>query len=154
MKMMRVTGWLVVVCALCSSARAADGDAEELRAQRARWQDAVTGAYRYGYNKYCECHRDEPPETVVTVERGVVTRVYHLHADSDREVPAREGSLDLYWTMEGLFDLVETALASDASVRVRYDGTLGYPVQIYIDYDAAAVGEELDLRLTRVELLD
>lgn len=129
------------------------GDADELRQQQARWRAAATDTYRYGYQKYCDCHPDRPPETVVTVDHGTVTRVYHLHPDSTREVPAREGSLDLYWTIDGLFDLVAKALQSDATVRVRYDDDLGYPASIYIDYDPGMVGDELDLRLTRVELI-
>jgi hypothetical protein len=141
------------LAALAAWTSAAGQGEEELSAQRERWTaNAGDGSYRYGYRKYCDCNRETPPETVVTVERGAITRVYHLHTDSEREVPAREGSLDLYWTIDGLFDLVATALESEATVRVRYDAELGYPTLIYVDYDPGFVGDELDLRLTRLEL--
>lgn len=152
---MRFTGRLLTLLAgaiLAAPAARAAGLADELDANRDRWRAAATGQYRYGYQKYCDCHPEDPPETIVSVEDGRVVRVYHLHSDSEREVPAREGSLDLYWTIEGLFDLVAAALEREVTVRVQFDDALGYPERIYIDYDPAAVGDELDVRLTRVEL--
>jgi Family of unknown function (DUF6174) len=123
----------------------------ELQRHRALWEDAGPQSYMYGYNKYCDCHPTDPPETVVTVANGAVTRVYHLLAGSSREVPAREGSLELYWTIEDLFELIDSAMsAGAAATRVRYDDTFGYPVSIYVDYDSDLVGDELDLRITRL----
>jgi hypothetical protein len=77
-----------------------------------------------------------------------------LHADSTREVPAREGSLALYWTVDDLFALIVWATERDATVRARYDEALGYPTAIFIDYDTALIGDELDVRLTRLRALE
>jgi len=137
---------------LAATAVHAAGLADELDASRSRWNAAATTQYRYGYQKYCDCHPEDPPETIVSVDGGRITRVYHVHADSAREVPAREGSLDLYWTMGDLFDLIAAALERGVTVRAQFDEALGYPTRIYIDYDPAAVADDLDLRLTRVEL--
>lgn len=131
--------------------RAGAAAAEELRASWARWTAAGISSYEYGYNKYCDCHRDTPPETVVVVAAGAVERVYHLYAGSPREVPARDGSTDLYWTIEDLFRLIEGALERDATVRARYDAALGYPTAVFVDYDANLIGDEIDVRLTRLE---
>jgi hypothetical protein len=125
---------------------AAEGDG--VQAHWARWKAAGLTSYEYAYNKYCECHRDTPPETIVNVSGGVVTRVYHLHPGSTREVPARAGSLALYWTIDDLFALIELATERKAVVRVRYNEELGYPTAIFVDYDAELVGDELDVRLT------
>ncbi|HUF72135.1 MAG TPA: DUF6174 domain-containing protein [Gammaproteobacteria bacterium] len=122
-----------------------------LEAARALWQATQSGDYRYGYQKYCDCNRDEPPVTVVTVTNGEVENVYHLHGDSDREVPARDGSLDLYWTVDDLFDKLAGAYARDAVVRAEYEPDFGYPTSLYIDYDLGVVGDETDLRLTQFE---
>jgi hypothetical protein len=35
-------------------------------------------------------------------------------------------------------------------VRTLYDDALGFPREVYIDYDAELIGDELDLRLTAV----
>jgi hypothetical protein len=144
------------VAALAASLVAvpAAAQTDELAANRALWQDAAPDAYRYGYNKYCECHAEMPPETVVEVRDGAVAGVHHVHPDSSREVPARAGSLDYYWTVDDLFALLESAFARNAVVRVRYDSALGYPVQLYVDYDRDLVGDELDVRLTHLDVLD
>lgn len=132
----------------------ADADDTELERYRTLWSASGHQNYVYAYQKYCECHRDEPPQTFVTVTSGGIDRVHHLHADSDREVPAREGSLDLYWTIDDLFSLIAAAEERGVSHRAAYDATLGHPTFVYIDYDPAAVGEEIDIRLTSFELTD
>jgi hypothetical protein len=126
----------------------------ELDGARARWQSAALARYEYGYHKYCECHRDSPPETVVTVRDGAVTGVRHRPAGSTTEVPAADKNFEYYWTVEGLFGLIASALERGVQVRAAYDAALGYPREIYIDYDADFIGDELDVRLTSVTRLD
>jgi len=48
-----------------------------------------------------------------------------------------------------------SAAAFERGVMVRavYDAALGYPREIYIDYDASFIGDELDLKLTAVSPL-
>jgi hypothetical protein len=126
----------------------------QLDAARARWQSATLAAYEYGYHKYCECHRESPPETVVTVSGGNVTRVRHRLAGSDVEVPAADKNFQYYWTVEGLFDLIASALDRGVQVRASYDAALGFPREVFIDYDTDFIGDELDVRLTAVTRLD
>ena len=147
--------WLFA-CALAAAAQAPSAGAapgDELRTSWARWAAARIASYEYGYNKFCECHRDAPPETVVVVADGAVERVYHLYGDAAREVPARDGSADLYWTIDDLFRLIEGALDQNATVRARYDSALGYPTAVFVDYDADFIGDEIDVRLTRLSPL-
>jgi hypothetical protein len=117
---------------------------------RARWRGAALAAYEYGYHKYCECHRESPPETIVSIRNGAVVGVRHRPAGSDVEVQAAEKNLGYYWTVEGLFGLIASALERGVEVRTLYDDALGFPRDIYIDYDAEFIGDELDLRLTAV----
>jgi hypothetical protein len=126
---------------------------ETLAAARARWAAANLRAYEYGYHKICACYPDKPPETLVRVRDGVVADVRHRHAGFDTDVRAEERNFDAYWTVDGLFDLVATALARASTVRVAYDDAVGYPTQIYIDYDRDFIGDELELELTRVTAL-
>jgi hypothetical protein len=141
-----------VLC--CGTARVASADDEtpaELEASRSLWRAAQSGDYRFEYQKYCDCNRNAPPVTVVTVTGGAISEVHHRHEDTGSEVPAREGSLDLYWTMDDLFDKLARAYMLEAQVRVTYDGRFGYPTSLYIDYDQALVGDETDLRQIRFE---
>ena len=134
---------------LALGANAAFADAE-LDAARARWQTAALKAYEYGYHKYCDCHRDSPPETVVSVRDGKVFGVRHRPVGSSNEVPAADKNLEYYWTVEGLFELIASAQARGVETRASYDAALGFPREIYIDYDSKLIGDELDVRLTQV----
>jgi hypothetical protein len=135
-------GWPLIVAAQ---------DADELARAREAWQRADIADYEYGYNKYCECHGESPPETLVTVTSGRVTNVRHRREEFDREVPAAAKNLQFYWTVPDLFDLLEAALEREAIVRFRFDSALGYPTSVYIDYAANTVGDEVDVRITRFE---
>jgi len=137
---------------LTLQASAQDAALDRLAAARQLWQSAAHADYGYSYQKYCECNRDIPPVTHVVVVDGRIERVYHVHSDSDREVPAREGSLDLYYTIDDLFAKLETAFAGGVTTRAEYDPRMGYPTSIFIDYSPTITGEELDLRQIRVEL--
>jgi hypothetical protein len=125
----------------------------ELDGARARWQSAALESYEYGYHKFCECHRESPPETVVTVRGGTVTGVRHRPVGGSAEVPAAEKNIEYYWTVDGLFALIASALERGVQVRAVYDAELGFPREIYIDYDSNLIGDELDLRLTGVTRL-
>lgn len=130
----------------------ASADAD-LDGARARWRSAALAGYEYGYHKFCECHRESPPETVVTVHDGGVTAVRHRPAGSTVEVPAADKNFQYYWTVDGLFELIASALERGVQVRAAYDAELGFPREVYIDYDANLIGDELDLRLTGVTRL-
>jgi hypothetical protein len=142
-----------VVAVLVAVAPQALADAQ-LDGARARWQSAALASYEYGYHKFCECHRESPPETVVTVRGGSVTGVRHRPVGGASEVPAAEKNFEYYWTVDGLFALIASAQERGVQVRAAYDAELGFPREIYIDYDSNLIGDELDLRLTGVNRLD
>lgn len=138
------------VFALAAFPAAADA---ELDGARERWRAAAASAYEYGYHKFCECHRESPPETIVTVRNGAVVGVRHRPAGSTNEVPAADKNLGYYWTVDGLFELVASAQERGVEVRAAYDAALGFPREVFIDYDPEFIGDELDLRLTNVTRL-
>jgi hypothetical protein len=142
---------LSALLAVTSGIASADA---ELDGARGRWQAAALASYEYGYHKFCECHRESPPETIVTVRGERVTGVRHRPAGSTTEVPAADKNFDYYWTVDGLFDLIASAQARGVQVRAAYDAELGFPREVYIDYDADFIGDELDVRLTGVTRLD
>jgi hypothetical protein len=106
---------------------------------RARWEAAGPSAYSYHYRLSCFC----PPQLLetarVSVSDGQVTAV-HL-VDSDE--PASPDTYDLYETVEGLFERLAVALASDPAVfQVTYDGALGYPTSARVDISEQIADEE------------
>lgn len=145
---MRATLSLVAACWLAIPL-ATRADAA-LDGARARWRAAKLVSYEYGYHKFCECHRDSPPETIVSVRDGKVVNVRHRPAGSATEVPAAEKNFEYYWTIDGLFELIAAAERRHVEVRAEFEPTIGYPTRVYIDYDKDLIGDELDLRLTAV----
>jgi len=143
------TALLSFVAAACVVLAAAAQPAD-LAAARNLWRRAALADYEYGYRKYCACHPDTPPETIVTVRGGTVVRVRHRPVDSPNEVPAKAGSEHYYWTIDELFDLIASAKARGAAVQATYDPARGFPSEIHIDYDKNAIGDELDVVLTTV----
>lgn len=144
--------WLVLAAA---AAHGDEGDTArgELDEHRRLWEEAAIDAYEYGYNKYCECHRETPPETRVAVRGGKVVGVRHQPFGFEHFVEAEPRNFEWYWTIDGLFALVATALERGVDFRVDYDASLGYPTHVYIDHDPSMIGEELDVRVTRLERL-
>jgi hypothetical protein len=145
-----IQGALMTCAAFTIVPAFADAD---LDAARTRWRAAALTGYEYGYHKYCDCHRDSPPETTVSIRDGKVIRVRHRPAGTTTDVPAADKNLDYYWTVEGLFQLIGSALERGVQVRASYDAAQGFPREIYIDYDPDLIGDELDLRLTSVRPL-
>ena len=93
--------WLICcTCGLLSaSAFAQDGARNAIETNQTKWRSTGLAQYEYGYHKHCECYRDSPPETVVTVRDGVVIGVRHRPANSSNEVPAEQRNLQFYWTV-------------------------------------------------------
>jgi len=125
--------------------------AARLTTARALWQRAGFDHYVYGFNKFCECHRETPPETLVEVSGEAVTDVRHIMVKTGDTVPASARNFALYWTIDDLFALLERASQSEAIVRADFDAELGLPRRIFIDYLPDVVGDELDVRITRFE---
>ena len=145
-----VRRWACAVLAVVALPAVGHAQNAEYAASLARWKAAGLSSYEYGYRKYCECHPDSPPETIVTVRDGKVVAVRHRPVGYDHEVPAEAKNLQYYWTVDGLFTLLRAAFDRGANVRVSYDPTLGFPASIDIDYDADFIGDELDLKITGV----
>lgn len=124
---------------------------QRLAAARTTWQRSGAAEYVYGFNKFCECHRETPPETLVSVSAGAITDVRHVMAKTGDTVPAAARNFDLYWTVDDLFALLDRALTRGATVRATFDDEFGLPRQLFIDYLPDVIGDEVDVRITRFE---
>jgi hypothetical protein len=143
-------GTLAIVAALAGGVAGLASAAPTLDAARARWRQADLASYEYGYRKFCECHRDAPPETVVSVRDGKVVNVRHRPVGFTTEVPAAEKNFEYYWTVDGLFELLQSAFDRQVEVRAEYDAKLGFPIRIHIDYEKSSISDDLDLEITGV----
>ena len=126
--------------------------AQALDQARATWERANVAEYVYGYNKFCECHAETPPETLVSVAHERVIDVRHTMVRTGDTVVADAKNFDLYWTVDDLFALLERAVRTAASVAADFDPDSGVPRSIYIDYQADLIGDEVDVRVTRFDV--
>lgn len=113
---------------------------EELADARRLWAARGPDAYVFTYELNCFCGGPGIPPARITVVDGRVTGV--LLPATDVRVPDEE--LADYPTVPDLFDDVEAWLARDpVSARTLYDPTLGHPVDVFVDFEAHVIDEEL-----------
>ncbi len=133
---------------LCIAAFSAQVSAdEELATNRHVWETAGITSYEYRYQKVCDCHRDTPADTIVTVADGLVVGVRYDRDDYLSEIPVAAENYQWFRTIDDLFTLVLTASENATTLRVAYDPLLGYPEHIYVDYDHSMVGDEVELQV-------
>ncbi|HEY5622233.1 MAG TPA: DUF6174 domain-containing protein [Gammaproteobacteria bacterium] len=154
MKIRTVVPRSFAIAAAALSAAAPGAADEILDANRALWDAASISTYEYRYRKVCDCHRDEPADTIVAVRDGKVVNVHYERDDYVSEMPVDPAEYRWFRTIADLFSLVATAEANAETLRVRYDETLGYPVYLYVDYDHSLIGDEVELEVVDVKFMD
>jgi hypothetical protein len=127
-------------CGILEPGRSADPGVELARA-RERWEGAGVQSYDLGLERMCFCAGAGPVR--VEVRDGVVTGVFAQGS----ETPLEGSAVGAYPSVGGLFDVIQDALDRDAhSLRVVYHPILGYPTEVFIDYDEHAIDEEIGYR--------
>jgi hypothetical protein len=116
--------------------------AEQTQLQSARrlWRSQGLNDYTYTFSRSCFCVTEYREPATITVRAGAI-----VSATSVANGRARD--LAWYHTVEGLFDLIQTAIDEDAAtLRVEYDSTRGYVTSAYIDIDERMADEELSFQ--------
>lgn len=120
---------------------------DELGSRRATWAAIRPYAYAYTLRRSCFCAPESLGPVRVSVQGDIV--VERTYADTGEPVPAHLA--DLFPTVEGLFALVDHALASGAhEVVVEYEPALGFPEEVWIDYRERLADDELGLSVTSI----
>lgn len=147
----RMTTWapLVIMAAVslasCSDQGPNVGLLAELQLNRDLWERQGPPSYIYAVERLCFCAGAARGPVRVTVQGSTVLE--RDYVDTGEPVP--ETLADLFPTVEGLFDLVASAIAGGAySVQVDYDEASGVPITIQIDYQRNVADEELGMRVT------
>ena len=142
--------YAIAVAALVGAAGCTDLGPEvvaltDLEEARERWEDARPSSYVYEIERLCFCAIEAIGPVRVQVQGSAV--VERLYVDSGATVPP--GMAELFPTVDGLFDILASALAGDAhEVRAEYDPNLGVPTEFWIDYIELAADDELGMRVT------
>ena len=116
----------------------------ELERAEARWERFGPESYVYEVRRLCYCGVESIGPVRVLVGSNAVVRTY---VESGAPVP--EDAQPLFPTVQGLFALLRAAFAEAAAeVDVSYDPALGYPTELWIDYDERVADEELGMTVT------
>lgn len=112
----------------------------ELQANRAKWQRAALASYTVVLRESCFCAYTQPVRLYVV--NDVIVRALPFSGDSAVS-PA------FFPTVDRLFAFIDDAIARHAAVlRVTYDPTLGYPVEIVYDGAVNVADDEVTYRLS------
>ena len=109
-----------------------------------RWSENAPPRYRFVMQRLCFCGQEVIEPVLITVENGaVVSRTY---VGSGQPVGAQWTSL--FPAMEGVFRVLHEAIERNADqLNASYDGRLGHPITVSIDYVRNAIDDELELRV-------
>ncbi|HET9948712.1 MAG TPA: DUF6174 domain-containing protein [Longimicrobiales bacterium] len=137
---------LALACAACNDDQGPELQLlGELESHRARWEANRPWAYSFELERQCFCDPASfGPVRVVVEGDAIVHRAYDASGD-----PVPGHLADSFPHVDGLFDLVQGALESGAhEVVVDYDPTLGYPLDVRVDYGEMTADDELRVRVT------
>jgi hypothetical protein len=111
---------------------------------RARWRAHHPGTYAYTLERSCFCGPPVTSPVVIEVSGDAVQS--RRYAETGEPVDAQLA--DAFPPIDGLFDIIEGAAQGGAARLVAtYDPSLGYPMQIEIDYLANAADDEVTYRV-------
>jgi len=112
---------------------------------RARWSASGIVDYEYVFGRTCECTRETTRRMRVEVRGGSVAGA--TYRDTGEPATMANG----YPTVEDLFDLIDDAIQRRAAgLTVSYDGPLGYPTEITIDYDLEVADDEITINASNL----
>ena len=110
---------------------------------RARWEAAGPLDYTMYFQRQCLfCPVDIVNPVELTVRDDLIEAVFDL----ELQVPRTEWEAGVYLTVLELFDTVQDAIDLEASeIKITYDGTLGYPTDVHIDFNRRFVDDDIDI---------
>ncbi len=143
--MTRRSAWFCVVLPIAFGAceilgTDEDKERDTLDANRLRWSaSGQTAEYVLRQQVSCFCGFPVTPHDVTVVGDSIADV-----RDSATGVVLAAGQWEFYRSVDGLFEMIEDALESNAHmVDVDYHPLLGYPALISIDYIRNAVDDEI-----------
>jgi len=121
-----------------------EGLARDVARHRRTWESRRPAAYVLELERQCFCGVEARGPVLVTVDGTRVTE--RTYSGSGVAVP--ETFADLFPTVDGLFDILEDALArSAARVEVTWQEASGAPASFWIDYSFSIADEEVGYRV-------
>ena len=116
------------------------GQRATLDAARARWRASGTRVYAMRVRAACGCPMYGPWDIVV--RDGVMASATPVDRESQLNV------IEGFRTVDELFGQLDRAVREAGRVSAVYDTAMGYPAQVYIDWIANAIDDEMAWTIT------
>ena len=116
----------------------------ELDQSRKKWVSQMVSDYQFNFRWICFCALESIAPVNITVRENRIDSAAFVADD----VPVAIEGFKRYRTIEGLFDLLQEGIDRNAhSILAHYHSELGYPIDVWIDYDEATADEELGFEI-------
>ena len=124
---------------------------DELGDARERWDNHLVETYEIDFHRSsCEC----PPESTTPVRIRVNTNVIESGVQLPDSVTLPSEQLDLYLTVEQLFDRIEEVIEGDPySLVAEYDTEFGFPLSVSWDQDSVVADDEVQFTMGNLLVL-
>jgi hypothetical protein len=123
----------------CDSMVGPGDERQTLRDNRRLFSERVGTSYSYDYRNVRFAVGPVVEPVRIRVRNSVIVSVVSISTGRD----APPDAWRFYETVEGVFRALEDAYARNAAqVQVEYHPQLGYPTDVYIDYDQRLADEE------------
>ena len=100
--------------------------------------------YQFNFRWICFCGEDYIKPVNISVRENRIDSAAFVEGD----VPIAIEGLERYRTIGGLFDLLQAGIDKKAhSISAKYHSELGYPIDVWIDYEEYTVDEELGFEI-------
>ncbi len=112
------------------------------------WRSERPDLYRFTYRRVCFCAGTEP--VVITVDGD---SVIHVSPEDGEGPPPRSPSE--YPTIDGLFEQLREWRERDPHrERMEFHGRLGYPTDVFFDFQEHVADEEMGFRVTDLRAVE
>lgn len=112
-----------------------------LDSNRKMWDSQMASNYRFNFQWSCYCTMDFVAEVNISVRENRIHGA--VLVEGDVPIPL-DAAIERYKVMAGLFDLLQSAIDDNAyTITTKYHSEMGYPTEVWIDYEQQSVDEEL-----------
>jgi hypothetical protein len=124
---------------------------DELEDARKRWGNQLVEIYEIDFRRsLCECLPEATKPVRIRVNTNVIESAVRL-ADSE---PLPSEQLDLYLTVEQLFDRIEDVISGDPySFEAEYDSEFGFPRSVSWDRDSGVADDEIEFTMGNLDII-
>jgi hypothetical protein len=136
------TALAVTGISLATCASPFERQEDSLAIAEARWRAAGLADYRFGFVRSCECLPAATSSVTMTVAGGAFVAATYIGDGTPADTTLFRDAL----TLDRVFAYLHRALAQHpATFTAQYEPTLGYPIQVSIDYSITTADDEIFL---------